>query len=171
MTGIVNLGTIPHLRALRLDTVCGDKEALADLANILNTVQPTHKIAKVRITLHMSDRTRLYPGEAIDTGCTILDSAMTKLHQKKSISFDLQFLFPRQPTRVIFPSKQTRALAEIGEMSRSEFTRLVLSKLPLASVFPGITITVNRQKDYISTGVLRGMKFFLRRVRELVRER
>lgn len=119
----------------------------------------------------MSDRTGLYPGEAIDTGCTILDSAMTKLHQKKSISFDLQFFFPRQPTRVIFASKQKRALAGIGEMSKSEFTRLVLSKLPLASVFPGITVTANWQKGYMSKGVFCGMKFFLRRVRELVRER
>jgi hypothetical protein len=171
MTGIMNLATIPHLRALRLDTVCGDKEALADMANILDTVPPTHKIAKVRITLHMNDRTRLSPADALDAGCIALDSAITKLHQRKTTSFDLHFFFPRQPPRIILVSKQKRALAEIADMSKSEFSQMVLAKLPLAAMFPGISITINRQKDLVPKGVLRKMKKFLRRVRELVRER
>ena len=170
MTGLVNLSTIPHLRALRLDTVCGDKDALADMANILDTVQPLHKIAKVRITLHMSDRTRSFPGDTLDTGCTILDSAITKLHHKKDMSFDLQFFFPPQPSRILI-SKRKRAFAEIGEMNKSEFSHMVLAKLPLASTSPGISILVTRQKDNAPHGVLRNMQKFLRRLRELVRER
>jgi len=157
MTGLINLATIPHLRALRLDTVCGDKEALADLANILETVQPLHKIAKVRITLHMSDRTRLSPGDTLDAGCTALDSAITKLHHKKPISLDLQFFFPPQPSRILI-SKRKRAFAEIGEMNRSEFSHMVLAKLPLATLSPGISITVTRQKDHTPQGVLRNMQ-------------
>lgn len=172
MTGLVNLATIPHLRALRIDTVCGDKDALSDMANILNTVQPLHKIAKVRITLHINDRTRLSPGDTLDAGCTVLDSAITKLHHKKDMSFDLQFFFPPQPsTSRILISKRKRAFAEIGEMNKSEFSQMVLAKLPLATVSPGIAITITRQKDHMQQGVLRNMQKFLRRLRELVRER
>ena len=170
MTGLVNLATIPHLRALRLDTVCGDKEALTDLTNVLDTVQPLHKIVKVRITLHMSDRTRLSPGDTLDAGCKALDSAITKLHHKKDMSFDLQFFLPPQPSRIVI-SKRKRAFAEIGEMSKSEFSHMVLDKLPSATMSPGIAITVTRQKDNTPQGVLRNMQKFLRRLRELVRER
>lgn len=170
MTGLVNLSTTPHLRALRLDTVCGDKAALADMANILETVQPMHKIAKVRITLHVCSRTRLSPGETLDAGCTVLDSAITKLHHKKNMSFDLQFFFPPQPS-IILISKRKRAFAEIGELSKSQFSHLVLSKLPLAAMSSGVSITVARQKDHTPQGVLRNMQKFLRRLKELVRER
>ena len=170
MTGIVNLATVPHLRALRLDTVCGDKAALADMADILDTVQPLHKIAKVRITLHVSDRTRLSPGETLDSGCTVLDSAITKLYHKKNMSFDLQFFFPPQPS-IILISKRKRAFAEIGEMSKSGFSHMVLAKLPLATMSPGVSITINRQKDYTPQGVLCNMQKFIRKLKELVRER
>ena len=170
MTGLVNLATIPQLRALRLDTVCGDKAALTDLVNILDTVQPLHKIAKVRITLHVNDRTRLSPGDTLDAGCTVLDSAINKLHHKKDMSFDLQFFFPPQPSRILI-SKRKRAFAEIGEMNKSEFSHMVLAKLPLATMSPGVSITVTRQKDHTPQGVLRNMQKFLRRLRELVRER
>jgi len=170
MTGLVNLATTPHLRALRLDTVCGDKAALADMANILETVQPLHKIAKVRITLHVSGRARLSPGDTLDAGCTVLDSAITKLHQKKNMSFDLQFFFPPQPSLILI-SKRKRAFAEIGEMSKSEFSHMVLGKLPLASMSPGVSITVTRQKDHTPPGVLRNMQKFIRRLKDLVRER
>lgn len=170
MTGLVNLATIPHLRALRLDTVCGDKAALADMANILDTVQPLHKIAKVRITLHVSDRTRLSPGDTLDAGCSVLDSALIKLHRKKDMSFDLQFFFPPQPS-IILISKRKRAFAEIGEMNRSEFSHMVMAKLPLATMSPGVSISITRQKDHTPQGVLRNMQKFLRKLRELVRER
>ena len=170
MTGLVNLSSAPHLRALRLDTVCGDKAALSDMANILETVQPLHKIAKVRITLHVSDRTRLSPQETLDAGCTVLDSAITKLHHKKNMSFDLQFFFPQQPS-IILLSKRKRAYAEIGEMSKPEFSHLVLAKLPLATMSSGVSIIITRQKDHTPQGVLRNMQKFIRRLKELVRER
>jgi len=170
MAGLVNLSSVPHLRALRLDTVCGDKAALTDMANILDTVQPLHKIAKVRITLHVSDRTRLSPGDTLDAGCTVLDPAITKLHHKKNMSFDLQFFFPQQPS-IILISKRKRAYAEIGEMSKSQFSHMVLAKLPLATMSPGVSITATRQKDHTPQGVLRNMQKFIRRLRELVRER
>ena len=170
MTGLVNLATIPQLRALRLDTVCGDKAALADLANIFDTVQPFHKIVKVRITLHMSDRTRLSPGDTLDTGCAVLDEAITKLQYKKPMSFDLQFFFPPQPS-IILISKRKRAFAEIGDMNKSEFSHMVLAKLPLATMSPGVTITITRQKDHTPHRILRNMQKFLRRFRELLRER
>ena len=169
MTGLVNLATTPHLRALRLDTVCGDKEALADLANILETIQPLHKIAKVRITLHVSDRTRLSPGDTLDAGCTVLDSAITKLHHRKDMSFDLQFFFPPQHSRILI-SKRKRAFAEIREMNKSEFSHMVLAKLPFATMCPGITILITRQ-DHTPQGVLRNIQKLFRRLRELVRER
>jgi hypothetical protein len=170
MAGLVNLATVPHLRALRLDTVCGDKAALADMANILDTIPSSHKIAKVRITLHVSGRTRLSPGDTLDAGCTVLDSAMTKLHHKKNISFDLHFFFPQQPS-IILISKRKRAFAEIVEMSKSEFSHMVLTKLPLATMSPGLSIAVTRQKDHTPQGVLRNMQKFIRRLKELVRER
>ena len=171
MAGIVNLATTPHLRALRLDTVCGDKAALADMADILNTIPPSHKIAKVRITLFVTDRTRLFPRDTLDAGCTVLDSAITKLHHKKNIAFDLQFSFPPRPS-IFLINKRKRAFAEIGEMSKSEFSRLVLAKLPLAtSMSPGVSIVIARQKDNMPQGVLRNMQKFIRRIKELVRER
>jgi len=170
MAGLVNLATTPHLRALRLDTVCGDKAALADMANILHTIQPLHKITKVRITLHVSDRPRLFPGDALDAGCTVLDLAITKLHHKKNMFFDLQFFFPQQPS-IILINKRKRAFAEIVEMSKSEFSRMVLLRLPLATLSPGVSIAITRQKDHTRQGVLRNMQKFIRRLRELVRER
>jgi len=170
MTGLVNLANVPHLRALRLDTVCGDKAALADMANILDTVLPLHKITKVRITLHVNNRTRLSPGDTLDAGCTVLDSAITKLHHKKNMSFDLQFFFPQQPS-IILINKRKRAFAEIGEMSKSAFSRMVLAKLPLSNTSPGVSIIIARQKDHTPQGVLRNMQNFIRKLRELVRER
>ena len=57
-------------------------------------------------------------------------------------------------------------------MSKSEFSRLVLAKLPLAtSMSPGVSIVIARQKDNMPQGVLRNMQKFIRRIKELVRER
>ena len=75
----MNLSTTPHLRALRLDTIWGDKQALADLDSVLNTVQPLHKIVKMRITLHMSDHTPLSPIDTLDAGCTMLDPMIVEI--------------------------------------------------------------------------------------------
>ena len=168
LTGLVNLSTTPHLRALRLDTICGDKQALADLDSVLNTVQPLHKIVKMRITLHMSDHTPLSPVDALDAGCTMLDPMMTKLlRQGKPMSFELHFVFPGRPSRLLL-SRRKRALAEMSDMDKSEFSQMVLSKIPLTAMSPRVTTTIIQQKDRIPKGALRT---FLRKIKELVRER
>jgi hypothetical protein len=152
---------------MRFDTVCGDKQALADLGDIFGTVQPTHKIAKLRITAHMSDRSPLSPGDALDAGCTMIDAAITKLHQRNSMSFDLHFFFPQRPSRILV-SKQKRALRGIGDMDTPEFSQMVLTKLPLTSMLPGVTVAITRQKHQTPKGPFGS---FLYRIRELVRER
>lgn len=56
-------------------------------------------------------------------------------------------------------------------MNKSQFSHMVSAKLPLATMSPGINILITRQKDGTPQGVLRNMQKFLRRLREMVRER
>ena len=56
-------------------------------------------------------------------------------------------------------------------MSKPEFSHLVLAKLPLATMSSGVSIIITRQKDHTPQGVLRNMQKFIRRLKELVRER
>ena len=56
-------------------------------------------------------------------------------------------------------------------MSKSEFSHMVMGKLPLATMSSRVSITITRQKDHTPQGVLRNMQKFLRRLKELVRER
>ena len=104
LTVLVNLSITPHLWALQLDTICGDKQALADLDSVLNTVQPLHKIVKMRITLHMSDHTPLSPIDTLNAGCTMLDPMMKKLLCRgKPMSFKLH---PDDPHNYCCPDKK-----------------------------------------------------------------
>ena len=125
LTVLVNLSITPHLWALQLDTICEDKQALADLDSVLNTVQPLHKIVKMRITLHMSDHTPLSPVDALNAGCTMVHPIMTKLlHQGKPLSFKLHFVFPGWPSQLLL-SRQKRALVEMSDMDKSEFSKIL----------------------------------------------